>query len=413
MRNPWSTAIASGLILGFVVGIPYYSMPFFYDYFEHPLAAGGHGWSRASIQLGLPLGTLVTLFAAPLLSRRIPLKPGIVAGIALCGFAIAAMGCIPSGNLAAYYGCWMLYMFGWTFAGPMAHQVLLAQVFENNRRGGGIAISLFGISVFGAASVACVARPLTAAYGYRTALLLAGALVLLAVPLAALALPSLQRPAAANPAPPSRSWFRAHPPAGRVFWLLSFGSSFTAAGIAGVSQHLKLILAERGYAPQARLDEVFGWTVMLMLTGSALGRFTFAWLADRAPRIRVLALSFLFMLGSMPLLVFVDPASFPPYLFGAVFGFGMSSDSLLVALLAAEHYGPNNMAGPMSLIVPVNTVAQTWFPYLVTLLWAATGSYSGPLWIVFFGILGGRFLLSRAASAVAAVPAPALGSTHA
>ena len=50
MMSPWGAAVASGLILGLLVRLPYYSLPFFYGCFEHPLAAG------------------------PALARRVPVK---------------------------------------------------------------------------------------------------------------------------------------------------------------------------------------------------------------------------------------------------------------------------------------------------------------------------------------------------
>jgi hypothetical protein len=58
------------LILGLVVGIPYYSMPFFYDYFE-----AAYGWPRAAMTLGLPNGTFATLLLGPMLIRRLPPRP--------------------------------------------------------------------------------------------------------------------------------------------------------------------------------------------------------------------------------------------------------------------------------------------------------------------------------------------------
>ena len=87
-------------------------------------------------------------------------------------------------------------------------------------------------------------------------------------------------------------------------------------------------------------------------------------------------------------------ASRLPYLFAVLFGLGMSSDSLLVTLLAAENFGTTGMAAVMGMLVPVNTISQTWFPYVVSLLWQATGSYTVPLAVVFTLILGGRVVLA-------------------
>jgi hypothetical protein len=71
--------------------------------------------------------------------------------------------------------------------------------------------------------------------------------------------------------------------------LLLLGSTISIAGIGGVSQHLKLIFREAGFNEQARLDAVFGWTLMAMLTAGAAGRFLFAWGAERFPKRQVIS----------------------------------------------------------------------------------------------------------------------------
>ncbi|OYW10147.1 MAG: hypothetical protein B7X34_05195, partial [Acidobacteriia bacterium 12-62-4] len=172
------------------------------------------------------------------------------------------------------------------------------------------------------------------------------------------------------------------------------------AGVGGISQHLKLILLEANYPSQARLDAVFGFTVLLMLLAGSIGRFLFAWSVDRFPKRPVLTIAFGLMAGSMPLLLILDwSPDKVPYLFALIFGLGMSVDSLLLPILAAEHFGSRSLPRVLGVIVPVNVVGQTWFPSLLTLLWSATGSYTVPLLATFGFILTGRFLL-------AAIPQP-------
>ena len=383
---PWGVAVASSLILGLIVGIPYYGIPFFYDYFE-----AAYGWSRAAMMLGLPVGTFVTLLAGPWLVPRVPPKRGIICGAAVCAAAMSGFGAM-GGGLAGYYAVWLLYMAGWTFAGPLAHQILLSEIF-GLKRGRAFAVSFFGISALGAVSVALLARPLTAALGFRGALLAMGGVMLLAVPVAIFGLPDIRiQPAAARSGEPAFQW-------DRPFWLLLLGSTISIAGIGGVSQHLKLIFREAGYGEQARLDAVFGWTLMAMLTAGAAGRFLFAWGAERFPKRRVISVAFALMAGSMPLLLWLD-RPYVPYVFGIAFGLGISSDSLMVPLLATDFYGGKSLGRVMGIIVPVNTVGQTWFPSLLSLLWASSGSYTMPLAVTFVCVLTGRL-------ALALLPAPA------
>ncbi len=376
-----TVAVLSSLILGLVVGLPYYGLPFFYDYLE-----AAHGWPRQAILFGLPIGTLVTLIAGPLLVRRVPPRAGIVIGSLVCGAAVAGFG-FTRGSLAAYFALWIAYMTAWTFAGPIMHQVLLTRVYPH-KRGTALAIAFFGISAFGALSVNAAARPLTAAFGFETALAGLGLLVALAAPVAWFGLPSL----APEPAPaPHATHERLS--RNRHFWLLIAGSTLSISGIGAVSQHLKLMIRDAIGPDQARVDAVFGLTLMIMLGAGALGRFTLAWAVDRFPKRHVITLAFVLMAGALPALFYLDSPRVP-YFFGAFFGLGMSTDSLLVALLAADLFGPSRMGRALGVILPINNVGQTWFPSAVTLLWAATGGYTVPVWVTIACVLTGRVLLA-------------------
>jgi hypothetical protein len=53
----------------------------------------------------------------------------------------------------------------------------------------------------------------------------------------------------------------------------------------------------------------------------------------------------------------------------------MGADYMLIPLMAAERFGINTLARAMSIILPVNTIGQTWCPYLVSALREHYGSY--------------------------------------
>jgi hypothetical protein len=46
----------------------------------------------------------------------------------------------------------------------------------------------------------------------------------------------------------------------------------------------------------------------------------------------------------------------------------MGADYMLIPLMAAEQFGVNSLARAMAIILPVNTIGQTWFPYFVSVL---------------------------------------------
>jgi len=61
----------------------------------------------------------------------------------------------------------------------------------------------------------------------------------------------------------------------------------------------------------------------------------------------------------------------------------MGADYMLIPLMAAEQFGVNTLARAMAIILPVNTIGQTWFPYFVSILRERFGSYAIALGAVF------------------------------
>jgi hypothetical protein len=54
----------------------------------------------------------------------------------------------------------------------------------------------------------------------------------------------------------------------------------------------------------------------------------------------------------------------------------MGADYMLIPLMAAEQFGVNSLARAMAVILPVNTIGQTWFPYFVSILRDQFGNYT-------------------------------------
>jgi predicted MFS family arabinose efflux permease len=142
-----------------------------------------------------------------------------------------------------------------------------------------------------------------------------------------------------------------------------------------VAQHLKLILAERGAMDQSGLDALLGWCVMAMLTAGVAGRFFFGWAGNRMSKEWLVVGAAALMCVALRLLMHGDVRESALW-FSPLFGFGLSADFLTVPLLAMERFRSKKALGVM---VPVNTLGQTWFPYVVALVWGATGGYEGPV----------------------------------
>jgi hypothetical protein len=56
---------------------------------------------------------------------------------------------------------------------------------------------------------------------------------------------------------------------------------------------------------------------------------------------------------------------------------------MLIPLMAADQFGVNTLARAMAILLPTDTIGQTWFPYLVARLWLSFGDYGHALTAVF------------------------------
>ena len=74
----WWITFASVFTFGIAVGLPYYNMPFFYDYYKNAFH-----WSTADITLGFPLAAILTLWVGPIIIPRFSPRKLIVVGTGL------------------------------------------------------------------------------------------------------------------------------------------------------------------------------------------------------------------------------------------------------------------------------------------------------------------------------------------
>src|SRR4029079_16446259 len=83
----WVVAATSFITFGIAVGIPYYNLPFFYDYFQKSF-----GWRLDQITLGFPLAALLTIWVGPTLIPRFSPRKLIIVGTALTAISLGGMG---------------------------------------------------------------------------------------------------------------------------------------------------------------------------------------------------------------------------------------------------------------------------------------------------------------------------------
>ncbi len=373
--------LACCLTFGISVGLPYYNMPFFYDYYKNAFH-----WQLHDITLGFPLAALLTLPVGPLLVPRFSPRKLIVAGTAMTLLAFVGFSKM-TGDLNVYYFLWFLYTFGYILSGPIPHQIMVSHWFRRNR-GSAMGVVYVGVGLVGAAGPWLI-RPLAETYSFRTALMVVGFVMVLAWPIALLVLkdrPSdvgqfadgaTQAPAEVHAEPHTFSYLLKQP----SFWLLLIGSLCSIGAIGAINQHMKLVFADQGFTDQAQRNAAWSTATQWILWSSIVGRLVIGRFADTISMKYVMTATYFIVAATIPLLLSVHPSG-SPHLFAIVFGFAMGADYMLIPLMAAKQFGVNSLARAMAVILPVNTIGQTWVPLGVALLREKFGSYAIPMDVV-------------------------------
>ena len=133
---------------------------------------------------------------------------------------------------------------------------------------------------------------------------------------------------------------------------------------------------------QELLNSTWRAASMIILASSIAGRLMIGGLSDKFNKKQVMTLSYFLSALTIPLLLWATPPD-TPWPFALLFGFAMGADYMLIPLMAAEQFGVNSLARCMAIILPVNTIAQTWFPYFVSLLRQSYGDYRIAMGVVF------------------------------
>jgi MFS family permease len=373
----WWVTAAAFVTFGLSVGIPYYNIGFFYDYFQREFH-----WSRADITLGFPLAALLTLWVGPLVIHRFSPRKLILAGTALTAVALIGFGRMSS-VLWVYYAFWVLYTVGYIFSGPIPHQLIVSHWFRRNR-GKAMGIVYVGVGLLGSLGSFLV-KPLTESLGFHAALMiLAGMVLLVSWPVVLLFLKD--RPSDIGQFPDGDSVAPAEASVQSAsfsellgswpFWLLLIGSFCSIGSIGAINFHMKFVFLDEGYTKGPHVDAAWRNASVLILWSSIGGRLLIGGLADRFSKKAVMTATYFLVAATIPLLLAVRPSneSFL-YAFAVLFGFGMGADYMLIPLMAAEEFGVNSLARAMAIILPVNTIGQTWFPYFVSILRETLGNY--------------------------------------
>ncbi|MDQ2839688.1 MAG: MFS transporter [Acidobacteriota bacterium] len=387
--------ITTFITFGIAVGVPYYNLPFFYDYFQ-----SAFGWNIEQITLGFPIAALLTIWAGPLLIPRLSPRKLLVAGTGLTALSFVGFGSMH-GRLSTYFLLYFIYTIGYICSGPIPHQLLVSYWYQK-KRGRAMGIVYVGVGLFGGLGSFFV-RSVTEHFGFRAALIAVGALMLVAWPLALFVLRDRpvevgQYPDGANQPPPDvnraphkmSALLRSVP-----FWLLLIGSVCSIGSIGSINTHMKFVFRDAGFTGQRVLNAAWTTASVLILWSSIIGRVSIGYFADKFSKKWVMTATYFIVAATILLLLSVTPAHHASlYFFAVVFGFAMGADYMLIPLMAAEQFGINSLSRAMAILLPLNTIGQTWCPLLVSFLRQRFGSYAIPMAFVFAIALLGAFAIA-------------------
>jgi MFS family permease len=378
----WWVVLAAFLNLFFSVGIVYYGFPVFY-----PSMVDSLGFTRAQLTQGFLLGFVVAgvplgLLAGVLIDRLGPRRV-ILGGLWCVGLPLILMGSMS--RLWQYYLLCIAEVFGYVLTGPIPNQVLISNWFRV-KRGRAMGAAYLGLGVGGALSPLLI-NSLIQNFGWRHAFEIIGALILIVLfPVAQWITRSSPHDMNLLPDEVSPgSVVNGHVSTEQVsmigasvaqavrstnFWLVVAGCTLTIGAIGAVTQHLILFLVGRGYslAGASRVSSV-------VLTSSLAGRVIVGYFADRYSRKNVMALFYLVLGLTIPLLFAArQPAAV--WTFALLYGFAMGADYMLIPLVTADCFGLPALGKILSLIIMGYSLGQWFAPWLAGRIFDTHRSYN-------------------------------------
>lgn len=288
-RQGWPIVLSS--LLGIGLGLspmPIYTMGVF-----APHLAKEFGWSIGEIMGGIPVTSVMVLWAGPLAgiaAGRFGVRRVALASVLLFGLSFMALG-LATGSLAQYYLTWAAVAILGAGTLPITWTKAVNQWFDV-RKGLALGISLMGTGIFGILSKPYLAW-LIGEYGWRAGYFGLGLLpLLISLPVGYLLFregtagnhraetaPRRTQPGGLTLKEAFKDW---------RFWLLAVALVPISFALGGPVPNLEVILRDAGMTP----GMILALTPLVGLS-SLTGRIAGGWLLDRfwAPAVAFVILS--------------------------------------------------------------------------------------------------------------------------
>ena len=389
-----STATAVACVIGMMVSV----VPFHIGTFPLFLQPVSHefGWGRAAFAVSLNISSILAALAAPFVGRavdRLGARRLLVPAIILYALATMAQSLLTPSK-PQFYLTYAALGFTEAVAGPVAFSHLISSWFQERR---GLMLSL----VIGAAPavslmvMAPVTHWLIASFGWRTAYLVLGMIILLlGAPAMAFLVRDPERAgpqtaagrAAAVAALPGKTFGQVV--ATVTYWAILVGLVIHSLVVGGVRAHTVALLTDRGLTVG-----VATLAVSLSAMAGLLGNVSAGVMLDRvqSPRIAVP-----FFLAALLGLIVLHNAYGPvPALIGAsILGFGIGAESGIGPYFFSRYFGMRSFGTVYGCLVSLLAISSGVGPILLGIAFDRTGSYGRGLLIAEIGLGVGTVLIA-------------------
>ncbi len=337
-----------------------------------------YGWARSQLTSVYSVFLLVSGFAAPLIGVLFDrVGPRLVYGV-----GVASIGCayLAASSLDRL---WQFYVLiggavgiGVAMTGMVPASAMLSRWFHTRlSRAIGIAFSATGVGII---VFVPIAQALIENYGWRSAYLILGGVLLAALPVVLL-LP-WDRFAAGRP--PERAsqlpaagteWTLRRAIRTRIYWGMVQAFFFTAVGMFSIFVQLVAFLVDAGFSALAAAT-AFGVCGMLS-AGSVMGS---GFLTDRFGALRVVSVSFAGTItGMLLLLVIARHPSMPLLaLFVLVFGASLGVRGPIISSICTRHFAGPRVATIYGMVFASNSLGAALGSLVGGVLHDFTGGYT-------------------------------------
>ena len=389
-----ATATAAACIVGMMVSVVPFHIGTF-PLFLQPVSQA-FGWGRAEFAISLNISAILAALAAPFVGRavdRLGARRLLVPAIILYALATMAQSQLTTSK-PQFYLTYAALGFTEAVAGPVAFSHLISSWFQERR---GLMLSL----VVGAAPAVSLMMmaPLThwliASFGWRTAYLVLGMIILvLGAPAMAFLVKDPERAgpqtaagrAAAIAALPGKSF-------GQVvtsvtYWSILVGLVIHSLVVGGVRAHTVALLTDR-----ALPIGVATLAVSLSAMAGLLGNISAGVMLDRVQSPRIAAPFFLAAL--LGLFVLHHAVGAVPALIGAsILGFGIGAESGIGPYFFSRYFGMRSFGAVYGCLVSLLAISSGVGPMLLGMAFDRSGSYGRGLVIAEIGLGVGTVLVA-------------------